>query len=415
LHSAGALLFSALTLSLAAGQPVFPGAQGFGVETPAGRGGRILRVTNLNSEGPGSLRDAIDAKGPRIVVFEIAGVIDLNRKPLVISEPFITIAGQTAPSPGVTLIRAGIDITTHDVLLQHIRVRMGDAGQPKRSGWEPEVTTKGPQCYNIVVDHCSMSWAVDENLSASGPRYNGPDGTTRNVTFSHNIIAEGLRNSSHSKGPHSKGTLVHDYCRNIAIIGNLYAQNDDRNPYFKAFTTGVIVNNVIYNPGRYAIEVNWVPQEWEGRNVTPQNARVAVVGNVVIHGPNTPPTLAAVSRKGDVFLEDNLSLDRDGKPAPMIAGEINLLPDKPVWPAGLKAMPAKDTVAWVIAHAGARPKDRDEVDKRIVRDFERREGRFIDSQDEVGGYPQVKPVRRVLNIPRQNVEAWLAKLAAELE
>jgi hypothetical protein len=276
-------------------------------------------------------------------------------------------------------------------------------------------TRKGEYGYNIVVDHCSMSWAVDENLSASGPRYDGPQGTSHNLTFSNNILAEGLRDSSHTKGSHSKGSLIHDNCRNIAVIGNLYAQNDDRNPYFKAFTTGVIVNNVVCNPDRYAIEVNWIPEEWVGQNVQPENARVAVVGNVVIHGANTPAGLAAVSRKGDVFLEDNISLDRDGKPAPMTAGEINLLKQKPVWPAGLVAMPAKDTVAWVIAHGGARPKDRDEVDKRIVRDFEQRHGHFIDSQEEVGGYPKVAPVRRNLDVPKQNVEAWLAKLAVELE
>src|SRR3954447_19979756 len=198
------LIASLLALRLSAVQPVFPGAQGFGIDTSAGRGGKIIRVTNLNGDGPGSLRAAVDTKGPRIIVFEVGGVIDLNRKPIVIAEPFVTIAGQTAPSPGITIIRAGIDIETHDILMQHIRVRMGDAGQPKKSGWEPEVTTKGPQCYNIVVDHCSMSWAVDENLSASGPRYNGPEGTTRRVTFSNNIIAEALKDSSHSKGPHSK-------------------------------------------------------------------------------------------------------------------------------------------------------------------------------------------------------------------
>src|SRR5262245_33251441 len=118
MHIVQALLIGALALPLTAAQPVFPGAQGFGIETPAGRGGKVLRVTNLNSEGPGSLRAAIETKGPRIIVFEVAGVIDLNRKPLVISEPFLTIAGQTAPSPGITIIRAGIDIGTHDILLQ---------------------------------------------------------------------------------------------------------------------------------------------------------------------------------------------------------------------------------------------------------------------------------------------------------
>lgn len=404
----------AVALPILADQTVFPGAKGFGVESPAGRGGKIIRVTSLDSEGPGTLRAALDEKGPRIVVFEVAGVIDLNRKTLVISEPFVTIAGQTAPSPGITIIRAGITLKTHDILMQHIRVRPGDAGQPKKSGWEPEVTTSGGEAYNIVIDHCSMSWAVDENLSASGPRYDGPKGTTHKTTFSNNILAEGLYDSSHAKGIHSMGSLIHDNCQDIAIIGNLYAHNNQRNPYFKAFTTGVIVNNVIYNPGKAAIQVNWVPDEWKDKGVKPENARVSVVGNVVMFGANSVEGLGAVSRKGDVFLDDNIALDAAGKPAPMTVGEINILKTKPSWPAGLVAMPAKDTVAQVIAHSGARPKDRDEVDKRIIREFQEHKGHFIDSQEQVGGYPRVTPVKRKLDIPK-DVDAWLAKLARDLE
>ncbi len=387
---------------------------GFGADTPAGRGGRIIRVTNLNAAGPGSLREALEAKGPRIVVFEAAGVIDLGRSNLSITEPFITIAGQTAPSPGITIIRGGLRISTHDVRMQHIRVRPGDAGQPKKSGWEPEVTTSGPEAYNIVVDHCSFSWAVDENMSVSGPRYNGPQGTSHRVTLSHNIIAEGLRDSSHTKGPHSMGTLVHDNCTNIAVIGNLYAHNNHRNPYFKAFTTGVIVNNLVYNPGSRAIAVDWNASEWEGKGVTPQNTRVAVVGNVLIHGVDTRKDVPFVGRKGDVYLEDNIALDAGGRPAAMTGGEINLLKEKPVWPEGLVALRASEVEKHVTAHAGARPKDRDEVDSRIVREFRERQGRIIDSQEQVGGYPTPAPVYRKLSIPA-NVEAWLDRLARELE
>ena len=398
-----------------AAAPVFPGAQGFGIETPAGRGGHILRVTTLDSAGPGSLRAALETRGPRIVVFEIAGVIDLQRNNLEIAEPFVTVAGQTAPSPGITIIRGGIVIKTHDILLQHIRVRPGDAEQPKKSGWDPEVTTSGPECYNIVVDHCSISWAVDENLSASGPRYNGPQGTTRNTTFSNNILAEGLYDSSHEKGIHSMGSLIHDSCTDIAVIGNLYAHNNQRNPYFKAFTTGVIVNNVIYNPGRAAIQVNWVPAEWEGKPVKPVNARVSVVGNVLYYGANTVAGLALLSPKGDAYMEDNLAFDRDGKPAPLTGGQINVLQEKPSWPAGLKALPAGEAVNHAVLHAGARPKDRDDVDRRILRDFEQRQGHFIDSQRDVGGYPQAKPVARKLTVPARDIDGWLHKLAAELE
>ncbi|MEG2942409.1 MAG: hypothetical protein RR969_12650 [Thermomonas sp.] len=96
-------------------QLAFPGAMGWAAQTPGGRGGKIIRVTTLATDGPGSLREAVDAEGPRIVVFEVGGVIDLGVKALKIKEPFLTIAGQTAPQPGITLIRGGIDLAAHDV------------------------------------------------------------------------------------------------------------------------------------------------------------------------------------------------------------------------------------------------------------------------------------------------------------
>jgi pectate lyase len=391
----------------------FPGARGFGIRTPAGRGGRVLKVTNLHSQGPGSLRDALVAKGPRVVVFEVGGVIDLQTKELSIAEPFLTVAGQTAPSPGITLIRGSVVVRTHDVVLRHLRIRPGDAGRANRSGWEPEVTTFGPDAHDIVVDHCSLSWAVDENLSASGPRYDGPRATSRNITFSNCIVAEGLYDSSHSKGPHSMGSLIHDNCTNVAIIGNLYAHNNQRNPFFKANTTGVVVNNVIYNPGRYAIQLDWPASEWKGRP-SPQNPRVSIVGNVLLHGADTAEGLALVSRKGDAYLADNLAFDRAGNPAAITAGLIDILPERPVWPRGLHPLPASRVVDSVLRRAGARPKDRDDADKRVVQDVRDRKGRFINSQDDVGGYPKSPMTRRRLTVP-EDVEGWLAKLAAEVE
>lgn len=404
------LLFTLLCLIA----PLFPAPAGFGVETPGGRGGKLLRVTNLDARGPGSLREALEARGPRIVVFEVGGVIDLGKTNLTIAEPFLTVAGETAPSPGITIIRGGMGIRTHDVLLRHIRVRPGDAGAPKKSGWEPEVSTSGPQAYNIVVDHCSFSWAVDENLSTSGPRYDGEAGTSRNVTFSNNIIAEGLYDSSHAKGIHSMGTLVHDYCTNVAVIGNLYAHNNQRNPYFKAYTTGVVVNNVIYNPGAGAIRLDWPASEWKGRPA-PRNGRLSVVGNVVIHGPDTRSIVPLLGMKGDAYMEDNLAFGRDGRPVPLTAGAINLLEKRPVWPEGLAPLPAAKVVQYVLAHAGARPKDRDETDRRILREFQERKGRLIDSQEQVGGYPKPAATRRALEVPPGGIEGWLDRLAAAIE
>lgn len=389
-------------------QPIFPGAVGFGIDTKAGTDGTVIRVTNLKPGGPGSLRAAIEAKGPRLVVFEVGGVIDLNKSTLTIAEPYITIAGQTAPSPGITIIRGGISVKAHDVLIQHIRVRPGDAGEPKRSGWEPDGLSTNA-AYNVVIDHCSFTWAVDENLSASGPRLEGPEATSRRITFSNCLIAEALHDSSHEKGPHSKGTLIHDFCQDIAIIGNLYAHNHDRNPYFKAHTTGVIVNNLIYNPGSAAVLLNYSPGEWTDARFDPEIARVSVVGNVMVQGDNTPPALPMVGRMlGSAFMDDNLAFDRSGAPAPLVDARIIMLDERPVWPDGLKPLPAHAVVEHVLANAGARPWDRDAIDQRIVRDFQERKGRIIDSQEEVGGYPDMEETRHELSVPETRRRQWLA-------
>ena len=244
----------------------FPGALGWAARTPGGRGGRIIRVTNLDASGPGSLREAIEADGPRIVVFEVGGVIDLGRQTLRLRNPFITIAGQTAPSPGITLIRGGMDVSAHDVVIQHLRIRPGSAEQTWMSGWDEDgISTVG--AYNVIIDHCSLTWATDENLSASGPRFTGstPEewrrGTSHNITFSNNLNGESLAYSTHSKGEHSKGSLIHDNVTGLLIVGNLYAHNYERSPLFKGGVHGVIVNNLIYDPGPRAIHYNLAPEE----------------------------------------------------------------------------------------------------------------------------------------------------------
>jgi len=109
-----------------------PEASGFGLDTKGGQGGKIIVVSNLNSHGKGSLAEAIAYNGPRIIVFEVAGYIDLQEKSIEITKPFVTVAGQTAPSPGVTLINGGLSIKTHDVIIQHIKVRPGDKGRNKK-------------------------------------------------------------------------------------------------------------------------------------------------------------------------------------------------------------------------------------------------------------------------------------------
>ncbi len=398
---------------IASGLPVFPGAVGFGTDTPAGRGGQIIKVTNLNADGAGSLRAALAASGPRIIVFEVGGVIDLNKSRLTLNQPYVTIAGQTAPSPGITIIRGGMVITTHDVLMKHIRFRIGDAGAS--SGFEPDVTTDGPSAYNIVIDHCSFSWGVDENMSISGPRFDGVNGTSRRVTLSNNIIAEGLYDSIHSKGIHSMGTLVHDYCTDVAVIGNFYAHNNERNPWYKGYCTGAVVNNVIYNPGKWPIRLGAVLSEWSGYP-TPEPPKVSVVGNYMKLGVNsTCAGLVGTNSAGSAYLADNIALDRSGNALPMTYGGVVVLSVKPSWPNGLVALPASQVVNQVVNHSGARPRDRDSVDTRIIAGFLAGTGQFVNSQTEVGGYPNPSMTTRALTVPTANIDEWLHSFSLALE
>jgi hypothetical protein len=394
----------------AVSQLAFPGALGWAADTPGGRGGQIIRVTNLDAEGAGSLRAAIETSGPRIIVFEIGGVIDLNRRTLVAREPFMTIAGQTAPSPGITVIRGGIDVATHDVIIQHLRIRPGSAGQPISSGWD-EDSLSTQSAYNLIVDHCTLTWGTDENLSASGPRFTGatPDewrrGTSHRITYSHNIIAEGLAHSTHSKFEHSKGSLIHDNITDILIYGNLYAHNVERSPLFKGGVRGAIVNNLIYNPGQRAIHYNLMAEEWG--NQAFQNGQMSVVGNVLRAGISTPDALAfmMIGGHGDVeyFGRDNIAVDRIGRALPMFGryatGDARIIQVRrpPTWPAGLEAMPATEVERYVLRHAGARPWDRDRNDIRVIADTAEGRGEIIDSEAQVGGYPVHEMTRRPFN------------------
>jgi len=409
LCAAGVLALTGL-LSLdtrAAGEPTpaFPGAQGWAAGTPGGRGGKLLRVTTLAMSGPGSFAEALQTRGPRIIVFEVGGVIDLGGRTWKIAEPYLTVAGQTAPSPGITFIRGGFDIATHDVVVQHIRVRPGSAGFPKRSGHDFDAISVMAG-HDVIVDHCSLTWATDENLSASGPRFTGetPEewraGTSHRVTFSNNLIAEGLANSTHVKGEHSKGSLIHDNATDILIVGNLYAHNKERSPLFKGGVRGAIVNNLIYDPGPRALHYNLIAEEWG--NHPPQIGRMVAIGNVLRAGPSTPAEMAFLTLGGsgslEWYSEDNLAVDRLGRPLPLTGryttAPADLIPiARPSLPAGVVPMPSAEVQDAVIRVVGARPWDRDPIDSRIVANVIEARGGIIDSEDDVGGYPTYAETR----------------------
>ena len=411
------ILFCLLICSVSAAdpRPAFPGAEGWAAITPGGRGGRIMRVTTLAAEGPGSFTEALATRGPRIVVFEVGGVIDLAGKIIEVKEPFLTVAGQTAPSPGITLIRGGLLIGSHDIVIRHIRVRPGEAGHAKASGWEPDGLSTLQHSHDIIVDHCSFTWGIDENLSVSSKPFEGagPEEWRRNasrrITYSRNLIAEGLNRSTHSKITHSKGSLIMDNCSEILLLGNLWSCNIERNPQIKGGSWTATVNNLIYNPGVTAIHYHLNDRLWQKR--PPVTGRADVVGNVLRHGADTLAGLALVRFVGngdlDLHESDNLAFDREGKPLAVVYEDNRyggkIIPQKsPVhWPAGLRARPASATEEEVLREAGARPWDRDEIDQRIVRQVRERTGRVIDSEQQVGGYPRVKPATRLAFNPAE--------------
>lgn len=390
------LAASYCTAALAAEHPADP--------TRGGAGGRIIRVTTLAKDGPGSLKAAVEAQGPRIVVFEVGGVIDFGRSTLEIKEPFLTIAGQTAPSPGVTIIKGGVDLKTHDVVLSHLRVMTGADGQQRMSGWEAD-TFSTVAAHNVVVEHCSFLWGIDENMSASGPRFTGNTvgewraGTSHDIVFRENIAAEGLANSSHPKGEHSKGSLIHDNATNITFYRNVWAHNVERAPLVKGGAQVAMINNIIYNPGHRAVHYNLMNLEWAGHPYV--TGEITAIGNVMRGGNDTDAGLPFLMLGGDgdlaYYSRDNRAVDRHGNGLPQFGryGETKaklIVAKSPLANvSGYSILPAGEVETSVLATAGARPWDRAPDDIRVLFFVAEGRGDIIDDEAEVGGYPSPVP------------------------
>ncbi|MCE4554605.1 pectate lyase family protein [Roseateles cellulosilyticus] len=377
-------------------------------QTTGGQGGRILRVTTLAADGPGSLKAALEAGGPRIVVFEVGGVIDLGGQSLKMREGHITIAGQTAPDPGITLIKGELEVFAKDVIVQHLSIRPGAYGRARRSGNDQDGLSTADGAERVIVDHCSFSWATDENLSTSGQRFAGatPDDwrahTSHAITFSHNLIYEGLNEAVHLKGEHSKGSLIHDNVTQVLLLGNIYASNRERNALFKGGTWGAMVNNLIYNPGWRAVHYNLIAHEWMGRPY--QLGRLTLAGNVYRAGPDTALNLPlfTLGGVGDVqlFEQDNLAVDRQGQPLPL-TGRYTTAADivpvrEPYLPAGLKWLQPRELEKLLPLMVGSRPWARDPLDFKQLSDIAEDRGRLIDdeTQNNPEGLPRRTPTRR---------------------
>jgi hypothetical protein len=220
--------------------PAFPGAQGGGMYTFGGRGGAVMVVTNLNDDGPGSFREACEAAGPRIVLFNVAGIIRLNDR-IRIRAPYITIAGNTAPGDGVCIAGNTVELETHDVIIRHMRFRRGamDAGDRNDS-------IGGNPIGNIMIDHVSASWGLDENMSMYRHMYTPPSGgadqklPTINITIQNSIFSEALNVYHHAFGSTIGGL-------NSTFVNNLWACNTGRNPSVGMYGDFTFANNVIFN------------------------------------------------------------------------------------------------------------------------------------------------------------------------
>lgn len=419
--------------------PVVPGGFGYGMDTRAAYGAdvnpTIYKVTNLQDSGRGSLRDAMLAPGPRVVIFEISGTIALASA-ITVTTPYLTVAAQTAPSPGIALRNDGIQIRTHDVLLQHFRVR---------PGWADRCTDglgTYPAASNIVLDHMSVSWGQDENIYV----YPGLDGGDTNLTFWRSITSENLSyagatssmcNPSHPQGEPGHGFLVTNGATRVAMIQSLTAHNEQRNPLIQNGASMAMLNNVVYD---------WY-KEWgfvaESRDSLPEGAwHATVVGNRFIRGPSTVNpgdgnyanlfyyANDSGQRGNTIYRKDNTVGNDDGRVVMEDNGmeydpNVSAPPREVPMPSGYVPLDSAKVEAFVLANAGARPVDRDPVDTRVVREVRNRTGGFISNQGAVGGWPDLKVNQRPLDVPDTPhkklasgytvLEEWLHQMADEVE
>lgn len=384
-------LFPAMSQQLA-----FPGAEGFGAYAKGGREGMVFYVTNLNDEGPGSLRWAVEQDKPRTVVFAVSGTIELKER-LKVMHPNITIAGQTAPGDGICLKGETLYIAADDVIVRHIRVRLGDGkyGVGSKQGKDAISIREGN---NIIVDHCSASWTLDEILSASTQYPN-----LTNVTVQWCFITEGLNPDNHGYGSLIKGTGGAKY----SYLHNLYAHNRGRNPRPGNYDSnphdkdpeGLLLdfrNNVLYNwGGKYA-----------GYNKdTASVTHLNYVNNYLIPGENSVATGTAYNTGSTYnrayfegnYYDDKLSDDawdvvkfrKNWTPEQIIAYKQN----KPFETGPIRAEDAKLAYQRVLETGGAYLPKRDAVDVRIVGDVTNRTGHIIKSQEDIGGWPSLKSKR----------------------
>jgi hypothetical protein len=366
--------------------PAFPGAEGAGRFSFGGRGGKIFVVTSLEDSGPGTLREAVESAGPRVVVFNVAGIIHL-KMPLFVEAPYLTIAGQTAPGDGVCVAGESTLINAHDVIIRYMRFRRGNT-----SVFDRDDALGGNPIGNIIVDHCSCSWGGDENISMyrhiTALAQGGTDQKlpTLNITLQWNISSEALNTYNHAFGGTWGG-------HNSSFHHNLFACNTARNPSIGMTYDFNFVNNVLFN--------------WRHRTVDggDKDSLYNIINNYYKPGPAVNPgpigqrifLPSATQKKPDMIayfgrayvagnvVEGNEAVTKDNwnggvqfadggsKDDPNTSSEESakaltdkIRVDKPFPTASITVTSAREAYQQVLENAGATLPHRDPVDVRVI-------------------------------------------------
>lgn len=370
--------------------PSFPGAEGGGMFSFGGRGGKVITVTNLNDRGPGSFREACETGGARIIVFNVSGIIRI-KTPIIVRAPYVTIAGQTAPGDGVCIAGESFWVNTHDVVVRHMRFRRGETNVGRRDD-----AFGGNPVGNIMIDHCSCTWGLDENISfyrhmfSPGADYKDLKLPTVNVTIQNTISAKALDTYNHAFG----STLGGENC---SFMRNLWASNAGRNPSIGWNGVFNFVNNVTYN---------WVHRSVDGGDYT---ALYNMINNYFKPGPLTPKDTPVGHRIlkpesgrsklgyyvfGRVYASGNIMEGYDAITKDNWAGGIqvqeqantdgyteNMKWNEPFPMPHLTIMPAKDAYKYVLKNAGATIPSRDIVDERIIEEVETGKAYYVEGLD----------------------------------
>ncbi|MEZ4781521.1 MAG: hypothetical protein R2816_08170 [Flavobacteriaceae bacterium] len=387
--------------------PAFPGAEGFGKYTSGGRGGDVYKVTNLNDSGPGSFRDACSASGPRTIVFDVSGNINLNSD-IVVTNGDLTIAGQTAPGDGVCIANSSFVVQASNVMVRHLRFRLGDNGYKDASGnvvgsdsEDKDVVRilgKPGGTSNVIFDHCSMSWSIDEIVEIYGST-NAADGV-KDVTFQYCIFSEALYSSHHASGNNSEGFKMSENSDNVTLYKNLFSSNWEHSIRSEGGCSFEMINNIVYNM-RYTTAIG-TANHFALINSYFKRGEPFLLAEYMADfytAPGYPAAQTQAYASGNISDYAGLS-ELDGA----------LLPFEQATPpldSGISPDTVNDAITDILDNSGAILPIRDAVDNRIINGYNTTTSTIIDTQAEVGGFPTLNSTSALLDTDNDGMpDSW---------